>query len=189
MNIPPHKDIAASAPDQIVEIQGSPTKLIGVLIGSILFALIYARLAFGYVSIPANKEYAIYGYGFGVLFFGAIIAITIKRLLSAPKAIITLSPAGYHDTRVSERPIPWEAIREILIWKMHSQRVIVLKVPPEVEASIGLTPIARWTRGGNAKFGADGLSTVANGLNISHDDLLAAIASRATAATAIRKSA
>ena len=64
---------------------------------------------------------------------------------------------------------------EVSTWELQKQKVIVLQVPPEVEGSIQMTRMARWTRGPNKGLGADGLSITAAGLKISHEKLLEAV--------------
>ena len=57
----------------------------------------------------------------------------------------------------------------------------MLAVEPDVEAAIGLTRIARFTRQPNRALGADGLCLGAQGLKIKHDALLALIMAYAQA--------
>jgi hypothetical protein len=47
----------------------------------------------------------------------------------------------------------------------------VISVAPAVEERLGLTRMARWTRGANRSLGADGLCIGAQGLPLSFDDL------------------
>ena len=118
----------------------------------------------------------------GVVFFSLCLAIIIWRLVHVSDVLVSLTPDGILDKRVAERPIPWSAVQDVGVWTMQGQKVIVLPVSPEVEAGLGLTRMARWTRGANAKLGADGLCITAAGLKIKHDDLLAAIIERVNAA-------
>lgn len=168
---------------QVVEVKNSPLKLVGFAVGGVLLTAMCAAVVFGPMSAPGGSLPQFAGW-VGIPFFGAMTLIAIGRLVSPGKTVVTLSPAGYLDTRLSERPVPWSDIKGVNVWTMQRQKVIVLQVPTETEASIGMTRMARWSRTANAKLGADGLCTMASGLTMSHDDLLAAITERAKAAQA-----
>ena len=172
-----------------MEIKGSSGKLIGLGILGIGMTALCACIGFmAYVSVEATTydQYArlgIIALGiFGTLFFGWTTQIAFSRLLSAGKTLITLNRQGIHDRRVSEKLIPWEAIKDVNVWQMSGQKIIVLSVPAEIEASIGVSRVTKWTRGANRSLGADGLSISAAGLDVKHDDLLAAIVERVNAA-------
>lgn len=172
-----------------VEIKGSTGKLIGLGFMGIGMTALCAFIGYmAYVSVEATTydQYARLGIValgiFGTLFFGWTTQIAFSRLLSAGKTLITLDRQGIHDRRVSERLIPWEAIGDVNVWQMSGQKIIVLTVPPEIEASIGVSRMTKWTRGANRSLGADGLSISAAGLEMKQDDLLAAILERVNAA-------
>ena len=167
--------------NEIVEIKGSPAKLIGLFALGILMTGLSAMIAFGYIPVTAGSLKQFMGW-VGLLFFGACTLLIASRLMRASSTVVTLSPEGLLDTRVAARPIPWSAIQDVGVWTMQGQKVIVLPVPPETEATLGLTRIASWSRGANKKLGADGLCVMASGLKISHDALLAQILARMEAA-------
>jgi hypothetical protein len=83
--------------------------------------------------------------------------------------VIIISPQGIFDRRLARRVIPWTAVRSIFTWS----HLMVLDVDPDVESTLDLTPLARWTRGANRSVGADGLCITAEGLKLDHDTLLA----------------
>mgnify|MGYP003497707592 FL=1 len=163
-----------------IDIQGSPLKLIGLVVLGIIMTGLSGAIALGYIPVAAGGIRQFFGWA-GLLFFGAALAIGFYRFATVSKIVVTLSPDGLHDIRVSERPVPWEAIADVGVWTMHEQNIIVLAVPPDVEARIGLTRMARWSRGANAKLGADGLCISATGLKIGHKDLLDEIRKRMAA--------
>lgn len=169
--------------NSVVEIKGSPAKLTGLLFLGVIMTALSGMIVWGTIPVRAGSLGQFMGWA-GLLFFGLCTLVIGSRLMTSSKTIVTLSPSGYLDTRLSERPIPWAAIQNVMVWTMQGQKVIVLQVPPETEASVGLTRIARWSRGANAKLGADGLCTVAAGLKTKHDDLLSAIMERVDAARA-----
>ncbi len=170
-----------SLTDQTVEIKGSPFKLVGLVILGALMTALSGAIAFGYIPAREGSFVQFAGWA-GTIFFGGATLVILKRLTSAGETVITLSKSGFLDKRLSERPIPWASIQDVLVWTMQGQKIIVLQVPPDIEKSVGLTRTARWSRAANAKLGADGLCTMASGLKISHADLLEAITRRVEAA-------
>jgi hypothetical protein len=167
--------------DQTLEIKGSPAKLVGLFALGVVMTAASAAIAFGYIPVAAGSLREALAW-VGVAFFGFGTVVIARRFFKASDAVVTLTPEGIRDTRLAERPIPWRAIQNIGTWSMNGQNVIVLKVPPETEDSIGLTRLARWSRGANAKLGADGLCITAAGLKMGHQALLDEIIKRAGAA-------
>jgi hypothetical protein len=108
----------------------------------------------------------------GVAFFGLCTWGILRRLLNASGPVVTLSPEGIRDTRVAKEPIPWSAVTGISTWEYRGQKAMVLAVSPGVEDRLGLTRMARWTRGANRALGADGLCITAAGLKIDYATLL-----------------
>jgi hypothetical protein len=107
------------------------------------------------------------------VFFGAGTLLTLWRAVTTNGPVVTLSPAGICDQRLAPQEIPWPAIRSISPWIQQRQRFMVLKVDPEVEAKLELTPIARMTFEANRALGAGGLCVGSQGLKIDHEELLA----------------
>lgn len=160
---------------QALEIAYSPLKLVLAAMGCAGFVI----AGFWMIGLDAVKgRYSIetahlVGY-LSILFFGAILLLVVWRLITRKGAVLTLSPEGLRDMRVSHDVIPWPAIARISTWQSHGQRIMVLGLHPGEEAKLRLTRLARVTRGANAKLGADGLSIAAQGTAIKHDDLMAA---------------
>jgi hypothetical protein len=166
---------------QTLEIQGSPAKLAGLLFLGILMTAASAFVALGGIARPGS--YIEFIGWVGVAFFGAILALIVYRFFNAKEVLVTITDEGILDKRVAARTIPWAAVRKVSVWEHQRQKVIVLDVPPEVEGSIEMTRMARFTRGPNKSLGADGLCITAAGLKISHDELLARVMEHVGAAT------
>jgi hypothetical protein len=166
---------------QPVEIKGSAAKLLGLVGLGLVMTAMSGAIAFGFIPNIEGSFVQFVGW-IGLFFFGASMLIGLSRLFTASKAILTLLPDGLLDTRVAEKPIPWAAMEDIGVWSSHGQKIIVIAVPPEVEAGLGLRRMVQMTRGVNAKLGADGLCIASTGLKISHDELLGEIIARADAA-------
>jgi hypothetical protein len=165
-----------------LEIQGSPAKLAGLLFLGILMTAASAFVALGGIAPPGS--YIEFIGWVGVLFFGAMLALIVYRVFNARDVYVTITDEGILDKRVAARIIPWSAVRKVSVWEHQRQKVIVLDVPPEVEGSIEMTRMARFTRGPNKSYGADGLCITAAGLKISHDKLLSEVMARVEAARA-----
>jgi hypothetical protein len=166
--------------DQIIEIQSSPGKLIGLLFLGVLMTAASAFVALGGIAQPGS--YIEFIGWVGVVFFGAILGLIVYRMFNAKDVLVTITPEGILDKRVAARIIPWAAVRKVSVWEMQRQKVIVLDVPTDVEGSIQMTRMARFTRGPNKSLGADGLCLTAAGLKISHEKLLEAVLAHVEAA-------
>jgi hypothetical protein len=154
-----------------IEIAHSGAKMLLLVLAAAAMTAGSAFLAFeGARRDPAGFRTFI-GY-VGVAFFGLCFAVGLWRALTARGPVLTLSPRGLRDARVSHDPIPWSSIRNLSTWSHRGQKILVVAVDPEVEASIGLTAMARWTRAPNRALGVDGLSISAQGLKINYDRLL-----------------
>ena len=141
--------------------------LIGVLVGLVMVGLS------AFVFTQTTFRMQIYG-TIGVVFFGFCVLLFVGRFLNRRGGIVTLGPQGLRDIRIAPGFVPWAAIEEISTWGGGMNAVMVLKVRPETERALRLTPMARWTRGLNAKLGADGLCVAAAGLKADYATLLAA---------------
>ena len=161
--------------DQRLEIKGAPQKLLGLLaLGAVMVA---ASLAVAVGAVRASSFQQMIGW-VGVVFFGGVMVLLAGRLIGAKRPLIVLDRDGLWDRRVTRQPVPWSEIHSIRTWPKKGQNAIIVSVPPEVEEAVGLTRMARMTRGPNVAVKADGLVITATGLGIDHDALLHAIVSR-----------
>jgi hypothetical protein len=90
--------------------------------------------------------------------------------------IVSISPAGVRDTRISEDVIPWSAIRGVTVGSLKGQRFITLAIDPEVEKGLRLTRLAQWSGPMNAKLGFHGLVLNPAGLDGTYDGIVQAFA-------------
>jgi hypothetical protein len=163
-----HTGVALMAIDttRTIEIRLSPWRMIGVIavgLGFILLSL-FITPAHGFTGQVVG--------GFGVTFFGFIALVAAWRLFALRGPIVTLSPSGIRDVRLTGRVVPWSAIRSVSTWSAYNQPAIVLAVDPAYERALKLTALARLTRPLNAAVGADGLCIASQGLKMSHEALL-----------------
>ena len=118
----------------------------------------------------------------GVPFFLWCTLVAIQRLFAADRPVVTLTPAGFLDTRVAAKMVAWAAVEQISTWSHKGQKIIIIKVSPEVESQIELSRIAQWSRKANTALGADGLAITAQGLKTDYNSLNALCIAYATAA-------
>ena len=116
----------------------------------------------------------------GVVFFGACLGLVIWRLMISHGTVLSLNEAGVRDYRIADELIAWSDIQRISEVRMNNNKFIVLSVAPEIEQSLTLTKVAKWSRAPNKLLGVDGLSVTAMGLNVRHKDLLEAFKAYAT---------
>lgn len=156
------------------DIAASPGRLLMLALGSLAFVVggWYMIEATSGTTRYSREMIALVGYA-SMAFFGFCLAIAIQRLLTQRGTVITISPDGLRDVRVSPDLIPWAAIQSLSTWQMQGQQVMVVAMKPGEEEKLTLTRIARMSRGANARLGADGLAVTAQGTKIGHDELMA----------------
>jgi hypothetical protein len=152
-----------------IEIRLSPWRMIGVMAVGLGFVLLSLFIT------PAHGTIGLVIGGFGVAFFGFIALVAAWRLLALRGPIVTVSPRGIQDVRVTGAIVPWSAIRSVSTWSAYNQPAIVLGVDPAYERALELTALARLTRPLNAAIGADGLCIASQGLKMGHEALLETI--------------
>lgn len=165
-----------------IEIAGSPVRLFALALGGVVMTAGGAAMAFRWLpGIAPGSFNQFIGYA-ALLFFGLCTVLLFWRALSARGPVVVITPEGIRDARVARELIPWRAIQRIGTWEQRGQKVMVLAIDPAVEAGLGLSRIARWSRGANRALGADGLCVAAQGLKMKFDTLLALSMAYAAAA-------
>jgi uncharacterized membrane protein YgdD (TMEM256/DUF423 family) len=109
----------------------------------------------------------------GLVVFGAFGALLLKQMFSGTGPVLSFTPTGLTDKRISVDEMPWAEVDALSTWSMQNQPAMIVKLNPETEAAMTLGRIASMTRGANTKLGADGLAVTAKGTKINHDDLIA----------------
>lgn len=160
------------------EIAASPAKLALMIALGLGFVAVGYWMTLATVDTPRYSAAMVRALGYlSITVFGFFLLIALWRLLTQRGPVITLSPVGLRDVRVSNDVIPWQAINSLKTWQMSGQQVMVVGLIDGEEAKLKLTTIARMSRGANARLGADGLAMTAQGTKISHAELMdAAIA-------------
>lgn len=154
-----------------VEIKASPVRMLGLAVLGLGMTALAAAVAADAIPVPPGSLAEFGGYA-GTAFFGACTVLLLWRAFTARGPVVTITREGIRDVRVAAEVIPWGAVNDVKIWESNGQRVMVLAVDPAIEDWLGLTRIARWTRGANRALGADGLCITAQGLKMGFDELL-----------------
>jgi hypothetical protein len=154
----------------VMEVKGSPMKLIGLFAVGVLLTGTSAALAFRWIP---SRNSVVVGW-FGLLFFGLCTTILLWRLLTAGRTVVTITSQGIKDARLSGDVVPWRGIQSLSTAQIKRQRFIVLAIDPSIEQQLTLKPIARLSRGPNRMLGINGLCISAAGLQINHDALFKA---------------
>ncbi|MBX9926021.1 MAG: hypothetical protein K2Y05_06660 [Hyphomicrobiaceae bacterium] len=158
-----------------IRFQASPWKLALLVGGSAAFVAIGVFMVAAQTESSRHSVEVIHVVGYlSIVFFGACGAVGLWRMLTGiGRPVLTLSPAGLRDIRVSDDTIPWSSVERIFEWSYSGSRIMIVCLHPGEEAKLPLTTIARMSRRANAGLGADGLAINASDLTIKHDDLMA----------------
>ncbi len=152
-----------------IEIRQSPWRMLGIVAIGIGFIAL---------SIFIMTSHGAFGLIFGTIslaFFGLLTLLAVWRVVTLRGPIVTISPRGVRDVRLTEAVVPWSAIRNISTWAAYNQPAIVLDLDPAYERVLKLTRLTRLTRPLNAAVGADGLCIASQGLKMGHEALLETI--------------
>jgi hypothetical protein len=156
-------------------IESSP----GLLAAGLVVGVLFTALAITVVLLPIPLWLkVVVGYPF-VAFFAVYTGVFVSRLLTSPEPVITITPEGISDTRLAAQLIPWSDVTGISTLRTglntidFGRKTMVLAIKSGVEERLGLTRMARWTRGfTRAFYRVDGLSIETQGLKIDYDTLL-----------------
>jgi hypothetical protein len=109
----------------------------------------------------------------GTALFGAITIVSIWRSSKIGDTVLTLSPQGFRDIRVSPEFIPWSAVESISAREMSSAKGVVVKrivvtLPKSVRQNSRFGRSGGWSQSG----GADGLSIATEELGPPFNEIL-----------------
>lgn len=154
-----------------LEVRPHPTRTLVLLLTGLVMTGLAAALIV--VETPWGVIGPIVGW-IGTATFGAATLYVAWRLVAVRGPVISMSEAGFHDTRVTHDVVPWRDISGATTWTYNRQTMMLLVVRPDAWDRLPLTRAARWSRNANLKLGADGLAITSAGLTVSHDELLVA---------------
>jgi hypothetical protein len=158
-----------------IEIKLSLLRLAGAWAGGAAFVALGYWMTQATEGTTRHSPELVHWAGYAAIaFFGGGVLLSVANTLAQSGPLLTLSPMGLRDTRISPDFIPWHSVDAIFTWAQHGQRMIVLQLHPGAEEKLRLTRMARISRRANARLGADGLVVATSGLNVGFDDLMAA---------------
>jgi hypothetical protein len=160
----------------------SKLKLAKVVACGVGLVAVSAALAFDWLPGEGGSVFARAVGWIGLLFFGLCLGALVWRFFASRGDVVTITSEGLIDRRVASGLIPWRAIKAIDVWEYSGQKVVVLKLDPEVEKGLELRRETKWSRNLNRALGADGICIASMGLSVGHDQLLHEIRARVDAA-------
>ncbi len=114
-----------------IEVEASPRKLALIVLGALAFVVAGYFMTLATVDTPRYSAALIRLLGYVAMgFFGLCGLIGLWRLMTQRGPVITMSPAGFCDVRVSQNIVPWPAIASIGTWTHSGQRIMVLGSSP-----------------------------------------------------------
>lgn len=122
-----------------------------------------------------NMPWLVYGIGLlAIVFFGFCTLIGIKKLVDSKPGLI-LGKSGFADNSsgVSSGFVPWSAVLDIREEAIHGQRFVLVMVHNPEDFIAPDTGLKRMAQLANLKMCGTPVSLSANGLKVSHAELLA----------------
>lgn len=154
-------------------VEQSPWKMLLLLLGSLAFVAAGWWMTGATAGTSRQSVGTIHFFGWAsIIFFGFCALVAVRQLVTFRGPVVTFSPRGIRDIRVSSDTIPWTAVRSINTWSHKGTRIMVLGLHPGEEEKLVLSAITRMTRSANKALGADGLSIASTGMKMSHDRLM-----------------
>jgi hypothetical protein len=110
----------------------------------------------------------------GVAFFGVATCTAVWKLLTAKEPVLFINRTGIRDLRIADQWIVWEAVTDVRITRVRSQKFVVLKVSPALEELLFATTFKRIVQGANRALSVEGIVISPTGLSIKADALFEA---------------
>lgn len=114
---------------------------------------------------------------FALIWSPVFLIVGLRRLQGLRVPILILSPAGFHDTRLTYSSIPWSALNGMAEWQRGPYRKLALQLSDAPEVQSQIRP-RRVYRGMSARIaGAEGILCDLHSLDIDEDRVVAAFRS------------
>lgn len=160
-------------PSQTVEISASKSQMMGFLALTVLAGLGVGAAV--WLNADILTPLALIGFlaGTGVLVGLSVLIAKLMFRSSAP--MVTLSPEGVCDLRLSADTVSWSEIKEIRPRRNRQVPVIELVLSDEAEAALTYKPLTRVLRSYQRVSKAMKYTVSAHGLQMRHPQLLATL--------------
>jgi hypothetical protein len=110
----------------------------------------------------------------GIVFFGAATCTAVWKLVTAKAPVLFINRTGIRDLRIADQWIVWDAVTDLRITRVRSQKFVVLKVSPALEELLFASIFKRMMQGANRALSVDGIVISPTGLSIRADALFEA---------------
>ena len=142
-----------------------------VLGAGLMLTLLCAAVAFNWLHGKEISSFQIVICSAGVALFGFATCQAIWRLVAAREPVVSITRVGIRDTRIADDTIAWRSVRDILVWQLRTQKIVVLKVDPLVAEQFAGGLLKQIVSLMNKALGADGVIVNAGGLTMDAETL------------------
>jgi hypothetical protein len=149
----------------------SMARQLKVLGAGLLLTLLCAAIAVNWLHGKDISTFQIVACSVGVALFGFATCQAFWRLISSREPVVFISRVGIRDTRVADDTIAWRSVRDILIWQLRTQKIVVLKIDPLLAEQFAGGMLKRVLLVMNKALGADGVIINAGGLTMDAETL------------------
>jgi len=183
-----------------MEIRVSRWKVLAVLVGALVLAGGSAAMAIDQMNSANSSTYREFvGIG-GVLFFGFGFFAQLVAAYKWRGPVVTLSPEGIRDIRMSHELVPWSAVHDITTLsgtdpkmqeaiasympvrtrasdrQINKLRFVILSVDPGIKAQlVASRRLGKWAMTLDKAYGVDGIAINPQQLSVNFDTLLGAV--------------
>ncbi|MBL8561778.1 MAG: hypothetical protein JNN06_05805 [Gemmobacter sp.] len=134
---------------QVISIERSRLKVVFLFAGTLALILVSWWLVLG--PRESFRAGALFWGVIGMSFFGLCLMALVWQLFTVPKFVLTLSPQGLRDMRLSRSEIPWEAVLNVRSDKKYKMLILDLAAGTHLQ----LTSLSNAMLRLNRAFGHD----------------------------------
>lgn len=167
------KSKAELDPTEILEIDGSASQLFGSLILTVLASMGVAAAV--WLNLEILTSAALIALLIGTALLVGLSVILARLTSRATGPVVTLSPEGVCDRRVSKDTISWRDITQIRPRRLQNVPVIELVLTKQAEQALTFTPFPTLLRAAGWLSRKARYTMSAHGLKTSHKHLLEAL--------------
>lgn len=137
---------------KVISIEKSVSKLVLVIVGCLAFILIAWWMIVSPLASEKRASAPFWGW-IALIFFGLCLIAALWRIFILPRVVVTLSAQGLRDLRLSRAEIPWGAVHDVQVIRVHSQKFVGLVLAPGTV--LPFSPFAELIKKLNKGWGCD----------------------------------